>query len=616
MAPGVQVARVDSNKWAISARGFNGHFANKLLVLIDERSVYTPLFGGVFWDVQDTMLEDIERIEVIRGPGASLWGSNAVNGVINIITKSAKNTQGGLLSVGAGNMEKGVGSLRYGGKLGDLGDYRVYTKYFNRGNNYISGTNSLTHDHWDQVRTGFRADLIPQPDDTLTVQGDFYHGLAADRIFINSPTSPWYWVSPSNQDVTGFNLQTRWKHTLSTTDSFNLQAYYDQTERQWEPLNERRRTADIDFQYRTQRFDRHDLLLGFAYRLSQDYTVGSFNIQFYPAKRGTQLFSAFIQDDFMLLKDTLMLTISSKLEHNDFSGFEGQPNARLLWTPNKQNTFWASVARAVRIPSRSAQQVIGIAGYFSPNDPRNPLAGIPNPPFNTNVLAMVYGSPDFDAESVLAYEAGYKSQINSRLSFDLALFFNQYTRLRSSTINPPTCQPGGQVVATNPFCLLNAQYTLLPIYWGNQGKVNTYGAELAVDWHLLPQWRLQGAYTFLNMIAQPLKASNTFIQDVNINPSQQMSLRSAWTPRSDIDIDIWLRYMDRIGGHFDLATATIPAYLQMDARIAWRPMPKLELSVAGFNLLDNQHPEFMSELNDMALTGISRSFYGQVRWEF
>lgn len=604
MVPGVQVARIDGNKWAISARGFNGRFANKLLVLMDGRSLYTPTFGGVYWDAQDTLLEDIDRIEVIRGPGASLWGSNAVNGVINIITKSAAQTQGALAVAGGGTLERGFGALRYGGALGEVGHYRVYAKYFTRDDNILEGSGRNANDHWDQVRTGFRADLAPSQNDAITTQGDFYQGYAHETIDRFIPVAPYQTLVDNRQDLLGFNLQTRWQHALSETDNFVVQAYYDQSERRYGYVGDRRYTGDVEFQYRTQRFDRHDLMLGFGYRYSQDDIRGSFMADLDPRRQGLQLFSAFAQDDIQLIPDTLVLTLGGRLEHNDFTGFEGQPNLRLLWTPDARNTVWASVARAVRIPTRVDQGSKTLNKFF----PANLLAG---QPFNTFLQAI--GNRAFDAESVLAYETGYKHQISDALSVDLAAFYNRYTRLRSAHPVLPSCQDG---VGLPPFCG-HPDYLVLPYLLGNQARMDTYGVELAAEWRWRDNLKVQGAYTFFQAIQGRLPPGATAADDPKANPSQQMSLRLAWNPHPDWDVDAWLRYTDRIGGNFGATqNVRIPAYTQLDMRLAWRPLARLEFSVAGFNLLDDHHPEFRSEVNDVLPVEIKRSVYGQVLWSF
>ncbi|MDD5035564.1 MAG: TonB-dependent receptor, partial [Methylococcaceae bacterium] len=411
-------------------------------------------------------------------------------------------------------------------------------------------------------------------------------------------------------DVAGFNLMTRRRHEVSATDALTLQAYFDQTERHWQYLNERRHTADLDFQYRTQAFDGHDLILGLGYRFTEDFTRGSFSALLNPANRGTQLYSAFLQDDIQLIKDKLVFIVGSKLEHNDYTGFEGQPNARLLWTPDKNNTLWASVARAVRIPSRADQNTSAINGSLAQYVPTS----LPVP-----VYGRVSGSSVFASESVIAYETGYKQQVSDSFSYDLALFYNQYTRLRSTRQGAASCYPGGGALPNCLSAVSPVQYVYIPLYLLNAASLDTYGAELAVEWKPLDQWRLQGSYTFFKTTNEQSKTGtestySTF--GIGVNPVHQVSLRSSWNPRPDLDIDLWWRYVDRIGGYFGVVTTQISDYLQMDMRIAWRPINKLELSMTGSNLLDNRHSEFRSELNDVPQVEIRRSIFGQVRWEF
>lgn len=367
MVPGVQVGQIGSNTWAVSSRGMDGRFTNKLLVLMDGRSVYSPTFSGVYWDVQDTLIEDIERIEVIRGPGATLWGANAVNGVINIITKSAASTQRGLLTARAGDEER-AGAVRYGGTLGDLGHWRVYGKGFAREEAVAEATGRGAGDSWRQSRAGFRADLTPTARDAMTVQGDYYRGRSGERSNLNYLMPPYNSVVETDQKVEGGNLTMRWQREVSSSDSFTLQAYVDYTRRDW-PLHfdERRTTYDVDFQYRSRRFARHDLVAGIAYRYSEDslrpsygglatvpVPVGSGPLSpvlyavIDPPSANRKLLSAFVQDDITLLPETLVLTLGGKVEKNDYTGVEFQPSLRLLWTPSESTSIWGSAAKAVR----------------------------------------------------------------------------------------------------------------------------------------------------------------------------------------------------------------------------------------------------------------------------
>lgn len=606
MAPGIQVARIDADKWAITSRGFNGRFANKLLVMIDGRSVYTPLFSGVYWDVQDTLLEDIARIEVIRGPGATLWGANAVNGVINIITEEAADTRGGLLSAGTGNEERGFVHFRYGAEIADLGHYRIYGKYFNRDGSVNALSGAETADDWDQFRTGFRTELVVSDTDDLNIQGDYYRGRHGETVGELSLSPPFHGIADHDTDVSGFNLLARWNHWVSDSDDFALQAYFDRTEREWARAGEDRDTFDLDFQYRTQRFVGHDLILGLGYRYTEDSVRSNLITSMIPGSRSDNLFSAFVQDDIELVPRRWTLTLGSKFEHNDYTGFEIQPNARLLWTPNERQTLWASVARAVRTPGRADHDSRSVVDVIPPASPGNP-APVP-------LMITVQGDERIESEVLIAYEAGFKWQAGPTLGLDLALFYNDYDRLRSFQIGTPICLPGG----IPPDCFFTPPPpagVLVPSTLGDLGEGGSYGVELAADWQPSANWRLKAVYTYLEQVTDDqLEILPGYA--AGVNPRHQFSLRSLFNPRSDVDLDLWIRYVDRLDDLFGLNEQVIDAYWQLDVRAAWRPQPDVELSLVGQNLLDDAHPEFLSELGDVPLTAVERSVYGQVRWEF
>lgn len=349
MVPGLQVARLSGSKWAITSRGFNGRFANKMLVLVDGRSVYTPTFSGVFWDVQDLLLEDVERIEVIRGPGGTLWGANAVNGVINIITKPAKETQGGFLTAGSGSEERGFGGFRYGGKLGRDIAYRLYSKYFNRSNLAdMSGRNSPGG--WDILRGGFRMDWKGTERDSLTLQGDIYNGHIRERnSSIVSLVPPFRRTLDSQTGVSGGNVMALWNRTFAGGSAMRLQMYYDRTRHEDSSAVITSRgeivdSSDLDFQHRFALGKRQDIVWGIGYRFTSDSVQNTFSVAFDPNHRATHLFSTFVQDEIFIVKDRLRLTVGSKFEHNDYTGFEAQPSLRLLWTPNDRHTFWGAIS--------------------------------------------------------------------------------------------------------------------------------------------------------------------------------------------------------------------------------------------------------------------------------
>ena len=615
MAPGVQVAQISSNAWAVSARGFDGRFTNKLLVLMDGRSVYTPTFSGVHWDVQDTVMADIERIEVIRGPGASLWGANAVNGVINIITKSAAATEGGIVVAGSGSEERGAASIRYGGKLGDIGYWRAYAKGFERDASVIKATDKAGDDDWRQQRVGFRADLTPSGRDAVTLQGDYYDGRSGQTAQLNFLTPPYNLITGTTQKLSGGNLLGRWQRELSATDSFTLQAYFDHSERDWPAVTmEKRDTYDLDFQYRTQRFAQHDLVLGAGYRLSRDSLGVSFTgipagtlqyATFSPASSNRALLSAFVQDDITLVPEKLIVTLGAKIEKNDYTGVEVQPNARLLWTPSETTTLWTAVAKAVRTPSRIDQDGLQVnQTVLMPRSGRNP----------SPVPVLLRGYGEVGSESLIAYEAGWKQRVTSTLSTDLALYYNDYDRLRSGRFQALLCQPSG---ATYPSlgCLFPRPTTSLlqPLAAGNESNARSYGFELSADWRPLNNLRFQAALSYLNLKTR--KPENVLGTDlVGSAPKRQGSLHMAWNPRPDTDVDVWLR---RVGKLPEVTYGIgIPAYTELDLRLAWRPAKNVEVALIGRNLLNDRHQEFASELLDVPEMQIERSLFGQVTWKF
>lgn len=614
MAPGVQVARISSSVWAVSARGLDGRFTNKLLVLMDGRSVYTPTFSGVYWDVQDTVLADIERIEVIRGPGASLWGANAVNGVINIITKSAAATQGGAVSISAGSEDKGIASVRYGGQLGEVGHWRVYAKGFERDGSVIEATRADGHDDWRQHRAGFRTDLALGGRDSVTVQGDYYKGRAGESSTLNMLAPPFHVLTGTTQDVTGWNLLGRWQHEVSATDSFTLQGYFDRTERDWPAhLREERDTYDLDFQYRTRRWSGHDLVAGAGYRLGRDRMGASWtgipatalqSATFSPDSVRRQLWNAFVQDDITLVPDRLILTLGTKAERNDYTGWEHQPNARLLWTPTETATLWGSVARAVRTPSRIDDGGLVNQTVLSPVSDRNPL---PMP-------VLLQGTGEVGSETLIAYEAGWKQRLTPTLSFDLALYQNDYDKLRTGRLTTPQCQPSRIPVAMGCFLIPGQAYVLQPVPGGNEASGRSKGFELATDWRVMTNLKLQLSLSQFSMRIR--EESNAFSTDREGSaPRRQAGLRMAWNPRPDVDVDLWLRHVGRLTDIGE-GLPPIPAYNEADLRLAWRPARNVEVALVGRNLLHRRHAEFVSELLDVPPMLVERSVLGQLNWKF
>lgn len=592
MVPGLQVARIDASTWAVSSRGFNGRFADKLLVLMDGRSVYTPLYSGVFWNVQDTLLEDIERIEVIRGPGATLWGANAVNGVINIITKSAADTLGGVVTAGAGTSERGFGGARYGVKLGETTSLRLYGKYFDRDNSvYSNGTTA--RDGWHAARGGFRLDAEPTGRDSFTFQGDLYDGQAGWTLI--SPTlSPPYRVTADYPDTySGGNLLGRWTRRFSESSDLSLQVYYDRTSQSIGMFRESRDTVDLDFQHRFGLGERQEILWGLGYRFTHDRIANMQPVTFFPCSRGDNLFTAFVQNDITLVENLVRLTLGSKFEQNNYTGFEVQPNARLLWTPRPGHTVWAAVSRAVRTPSRADGGIFFYGDTYPPLTPGNPE------PFPLS--SAIVSSPDFHSEELVAYELGYRVQPLPNLSIDIATFFNVYDSLRD-------VEPLRPVFVPAP-----VPHYVLPFMAHNSMKGETWGVEAAVDWKLFEWWRLLAAYTLLGShMGFSGNVPDLYNKSAmeGRSPGNQLSLRSRMDLGRNVELDLWLRSVGR------LPDLRIGSYLDLDARLAWKPLKALEVALVGQNLFHARHPEFKPEFITTVPTDVERQVYGVITWHF
>jgi len=583
LAPGLEVARVDAHDWAISSRGFNELYANKLLVVIDGRSVYTPLFSGVYWDVQDTILEDIDRIEVIRGPGATLWGANAVNGVINITTKSAKETQGGLLTGGYGTEEQGFGSARYGGKLGENGYYRVYGKYFNRDSSALP-SGAQANDAWNMYRGGFRTDWEPAAQNLFTLQGDAYAGEVHQTEILFVPTSPYTNTVPDKDKVAGANLIGRWTRTFSADSDLKLQTYYDWAERDSTFFKENGQTLDAELQFRHGLGQQQNITWGLGYRYTaSDISRSNFTLAFLPANRVTRIFNTFVQDEITIIEDRLRLTLGSKFERNDYTGFEIQPSGRLLWTPHERHSVWAAISRAVRTPSRAEEDARIVSG----NAP-------PGPPFFVPAFGTVDGNRSFESEVLLAYELGYRVQVKERLSLDLAAFYNDYDRLRS--------------VEPQPLDFSNLPtYVRLPNLFENKLKGETYGAELAANFQAADWWRLRGAYSYLQVqLHRKAGSLDTLSQGAEGDTHHQVLLRSLMDLPYRLQLDCTGRYVDH------LSNQQIPSYVSLDVRLGWRPHRNLEVEIVGQNLLDHRHPEFNPSIIQFQKTEVERAVYGKI----
>ncbi len=573
MVPGLQVARLDSNKWAVSARGFNSRFSNKMLVLIDGRNLYNPFFAGTIWEVADTILEDIERIEVIRGPGGTLWGVNAVNGVINIITKNAKNTHGGFVST-LGGTEEAIGSVRYGGKISQDLHYRLFAKGFNRDTHFNQGG---AHDDWRMLRGGFRTDWVIDAQTTFMAEGAMYDGNAGQRVTLPTLVSPSFSRTVDEDvDMTGGHILLEWAHEISQDSDMAFKFFYDRFQREETAINITIDTLDFDFQHRVALPFDQDIVWGLGYRYWMDDYRTSFAVSPTPQSETFHLINGFIQDEISVWEDTVKITLGSKLSHNDFTGFEAQPSGRILWQPVSEHAWWVAASRAVRVPSRAADN--------------GTLVLSPNPPALT-VPARITGNRQLGPERLVAFEAGYRLAPIPEATFDVTAFYNLYENLL-----------GTKRVAVTP----------LPTFqFVNNKEARTHGVEVAANLQVLESWQIRGAYTYLN-IDVDTKARDLGLPDTDEqgHPHHQASIRSLLSLPYDVELDSWARYVDA------LPSASIPSYWELDLRIGWKPLDNVEVSLVGQNLLDKHHPEMVSSFLQTQATEVQRSFYGKVTWNF
>jgi iron complex outermembrane receptor protein len=579
--PGVQVAQIDANKWAVSIRGFNDRFANKLLVLIDGRSVYTPLFSGTLWNVQDTLLEDIDRIEVIRGPGGTIWGANAVNGVINIITKSAKDTHGGYVAGGYGSIEDGFGEFRAGHHYGGF-HFRGYGKYFSRDNSTPDG-----EDDWRIGRGGFRADWDLDTANQLTFQGDLYEGDAGTTVTRFFPTPPFDRPGNVTDDLKGGNLLLRYRHEISEASDITAQVYYDHTYFNVSFLSEDRDTFDVDVRYRfpaTLIWSQEVIATG-GYRTTSDDVINSFEISLDPTKKTDDTFTWSVQDEIRLVPDVLHVTLGSKFEHNDYTGFEYQPRASATVYLDKKNTLWGAVTRAVRTPSRVEQ-----TGTFRIPVFDSGLFGLP-------VIATTTGDEDFDSEKLLSYEAGVKSQVSDTVSVDVSGFYSEYHNYRTTEI--------GSTVFTGTSFITNVNLD-------NRMEAETYGAEVSANWFVTDQWRLRAGYSYLHINMHPEPASDEGEGIEDQSPAHQASLHSSHDLPWNLFFDAEVRYVG------ELANFGLRDYIVADLRLAWRPHENWEVSVAGLDLFDARHFEFAPSVLDEIghPRRVGPSVYGKISVKF
>lgn len=533
LVPGMQVARIDANKWAVSSRGFNSRTANKLLVLVDGRNIYDFLFTGVLWETKDVMLENVERIEVIRGPGGTVWGANAVNGVINIITRHAADTQGGLLVAGGGTEERAFGKIRQGFQVGEAGYMRVSAHAWERDEGYL--TTGEPDDDSRYGRVGFRYDTDPAADNAFTMEGNVYEGAQGTADETVTPES----------ETSGGNVLGRWTRALADGGRTSLQLYYDATELDNPVLEESRDTVDLEFTHQLPQWGAHRIIYGLTYRRTSDEIGNTPQLSLIPDGRTDRLAGAFIQDEIELSRDKLYLTVGSKFEENDYTGSEAQPNVRLAWHTGDTGTLWAAVSRAVRTPSRLE------------DDFRIPLPG----------GGFLMGNRMQESEELLAYETGFRFSPAPSLFLDIAVFHNEYDKL----------------------------LTLEGLTSGNKSSGDTRGLEIATTYTPARNWKITAGYSFLEMDLEldddSLDNPATRVTAIEgSNPEHQAFVRMGTRFSDRYELDVTLRYVD------ELPAQDVADYTVADLRFAAHVNENLELSLVAQNLFEEHHFEQRTNL--------------------
>jgi iron complex outermembrane receptor protein len=564
MAPGVNVGQIDSRQWGVGVRGFNGLFANKLQVLVDGRVVYNDLFGGVYWDVQNLILEDLDRIEVIRGPGATLWGANAMNGVINVITKRPQQTLGIYANGGGGTEQRAFGELRYGAPLGEQWTGRVWGKYDNV-DNTVRWNGSHRADDWDLGKGGFRAEGDLGDDTALALSGEFYGSsdLGQGLNVVEDGVST---VQTGDMKVTGGYAQARLERGAAAPVGWSLQTYYDGEDREnITGFKQDRDTIDLDFRHHFRWLGSNDVVWGTAYRYRRTDTEASTDIALDPEDQSTHLFTAFVQDTIPIVPERVFVMFGSKIEHNSFTGFEVQPSVRAWWTPDDRQTLWAAISRPVRRPSLLDWSLDSQLAVVTPG-------GL--------VITPLVGNDDLDAERLWSYELGYRFRPIDSVTIDIAAFYNDYHSLIAAD------------VATGTF--------------RGDGTATFYGGEFLAIWRASSRWRLEGSYSLLKGRSH----DTGVIPEDKAAPAHQAQIRSYFELCEDVELDTALYYVGKVPG-FDL-----DSYFRLDVGLTWRPRPELEFAVWGQNLLEARHFENASIANTDAPSQIERGVYGRVTLRF
>ena len=589
MVPGLEVAQINPSTWAISARGFNGQYSNKLLVLIDGRTVYTPIFSGVYWDAQDVALDLIERIEIIRGPGAAIWGANAVNGVINIISKNARATQNGMATASVGTLEHGAGEVRYGGLMGGYGAYRIFADGFQMGH-YLTPAHQNGKDDWYRFHGGFRLDANVSGKDSLTIEGEALRGNAGEMDYtIVSISPPVNAVLDLRNVFSEWSVLSRWKRVQSPGSATSLQVYFDRSSRGNGTYGIGLNTLDLDFQHHWSWGRRQDLVWGLGFRNNSDDTAATLRVSFSPNDLTTRIYSAFVQDQIAIVPGHLYLSLGSKFEHEYYNGFNLQPTARIRWSPDDREIFWAAISAAQSTPSRANTAVrLNYAAYPGPD-------GLP-------ILMSLFGNPNLENERLTATEAGFRKQWSAAFSLDAAAFFNRYRDLTSQ-------EPGSPVLEADP----SPEHLLMPTYLGNSLHGETHGLEAFANVRLASRWTVSPGYTFLTMHLHPNAGSTDLITGPETeggSPERQAQLRSQVNLPKHWEWTTSAYFVGR------LVAPRVPSYTRLDTNLAWQFSDKISLGLVGQNLLRNLHQEYSGPDLTVLPSLVRRSAYAGLTWRF
>ena len=585
MVPGVDVAQIDANAWAITIRGFNSRYSSKLLVLVDGRSVYTPGFSGVYWDQLDMPLVDIERIEVIRGPGATVWGANAMNGVINIITKSSKATKGGLAEVTAGSGVQPVSMVRYGDTLGSSGTYRAFAKY-SRFTDTALPDGSPAADGWSRMQGGFRSDWTLTPHDSMTVEGDLFSNQGSQTRY------HWFEPVPGDQPFTegmasaGGNLVASWNHAAASGSETSVRGYFDTYRRSDLGTIELTKTLDLDFQNHFAVGERHDIVWGAGFRATRSGAPAGYAIELTPPLRTDRLYSVFFQDE-IALTGSLWLTLGSKVEHNAYTGFEYEPSVRMAWALTNRHTVWAAASRAIRQPSR---EETGVSVE---------LAQLPLDPY-TLLTTRLYGNPHFQSEELRDVEVGYRAEWTKRLSFDADAFLSFYRHLSTIEFQPQIVNAASLPVRIE-----------IPLVYANLGRATNYGAEVSVAWAASSRWRIAAGYSWLhtNPELEP-GSTDQLSRDLLLDSPEH-----AFQVRSTVNVSPGLEWGQTLYWTARLPDGGAPNHARLDTRLAWRLGERTEISLVAQNLL---RPRFLEYSSTFQILGaqVQRSVFGKITWTF